>query len=81
MRVRMRADISGTRNGERWPRRGELVDVPDAEGEHLVSAGLAVKDEGRETATAAEPETPEAKTTKPRRRKSGLTKASTDGDS
>lgn len=79
MRVRMRVGISGTRNGRHWPRKGESIEVPEAEGAHLVASGMAVVDEGRETATDAEPETPEAKTAKPRR-KWGMTKASFDGD-
>ena len=28
MKVILRVDITGTRNGEEWPRRGEVVDLP-----------------------------------------------------
>jgi len=31
MRVRMRDQISGTRNGEPWPPPGGEIDLPDAE--------------------------------------------------
>lgn len=41
MKVTMRASISGTRNGERWPRQGEAIDLPQDEAEHLCAAGLA----------------------------------------
>lgn len=54
MKIRMKADISGSRNGKAWPRRGCVVDVPDAEGADLCAAGLAEpvgkKDAGVETA-------------------------------
>lgn len=43
MRVRMKVTISGTRDGQPWPERGGLVDLPDAEAEHMISAGLAEK--------------------------------------
>lgn len=41
MRVRMKVDMSGTRNGERWPARGGELVVPDAEGADLCTQGLA----------------------------------------
>lgn len=41
MRVRMLVDVSGTRNGKRWPNRGSLLDVSAAEGSALVAAGIA----------------------------------------
>lgn len=41
MRIRMRVDVSGTRNGRRWPRRGQVAEVPDAEGAKLCAVGLA----------------------------------------
>ncbi|MFF4576914.1 hypothetical protein ACFY15_00655 [Streptomyces sp. NPDC001373] len=33
--------MSGTRNGEPWPRRGEVTELPTAEAAHLVGAGIA----------------------------------------
>lgn len=59
MRVRMKVEVSGTRNGHPWPRRGEVVDVPDAEGADLCAAGLAepVVDDRVETAVAPPAET------------------------
>ncbi|MET9086160.1 hypothetical protein ABZX77_30515 [Streptomyces sp. NPDC004237] len=42
MRVRMKADVSGSRNGVAWPPRGALMDVPDDEGAQLCAAGIAV---------------------------------------
>ncbi|AEM87084.1 hypothetical protein [Streptomyces violaceusniger] len=41
MKVRMKATISGTRDGEPWPQRGGVVDLPKEEAEHLIGAGLA----------------------------------------
>lgn len=41
MLVTMRTQISGTRDGERWPPPGEDIDVPDAEGWDLIRAELA----------------------------------------
>lgn len=64
MRVRMRAQMSGTRNGRDWPRLGELLDLPDAEGADLCAAGLAepVADEpAPERATAPPAETRRSK--------------------
>jgi hypothetical protein len=41
MLVRMRIQISGTRNDERWPPAGALLDVPAAEAADLIRAELA----------------------------------------
>ncbi|MGA5330955.1 hypothetical protein ACPCJT_20220 [Streptomyces griseoincarnatus] len=41
MRVRMRVTISGTRDGEPWPERGSVVDLPDDEAKAMVAGGLA----------------------------------------
>src|SRR5690242_20759247 len=41
MRVRMKAEVSGARNGVAWPKRGETFDVSDSEGADLCSSGLA----------------------------------------
>lgn len=41
MKVRMKVQISGTRDGQEWAARGEEVDLPDNEAEQMVSAGLA----------------------------------------
>ncbi|WP_406398807.1 hypothetical protein [Streptomyces uncialis] len=61
MRVRMRATLSGTRDGVPWPPRGGTVDLPDDEAQHLLRAGLAAEAAHDETeieeATAPAPET------------------------
>lgn len=55
MRVRMKATLSGTRDGVDWPKPGGCVDLPEDEAAHLVAAGLALADEpGEETATPAD---------------------------
>ncbi|MGW0347566.1 hypothetical protein ACWDX8_13290 [Streptomyces anthocyanicus] len=41
MKVRMLVTMSGTRNGRRWPARGETTDLPASEAERLVAAGVA----------------------------------------
>jgi hypothetical protein len=72
VKIRMKADISGARNGRPWPRRGDTIDVPDGEGADLCAAGIAepVADKGRKTETATpaddaekreEPQEPEKK--------------------
>ena len=43
MKVQMRAQISGTRNGEDWPGPGAIVDLPDDEAESLILNGLALE--------------------------------------
>lgn len=53
MKVKLNVGLTGTRNGEDWPAKGEVVDLPDAEAVDMLNAGLAlpVKDEA-EQATA-----------------------------
>ena len=41
MRVTMRTNITGFRNGEPWPAPGESFDVPDNEAEGLIANGYA----------------------------------------
>lgn len=41
MQIKMNVDVSGMRDGERWPQRGEVVDVPDAEAADLIAAKIA----------------------------------------
>lgn len=41
MKVRMKAHISGYRNGVRWPEVGEEKTLPDNEAADLCAAGLA----------------------------------------
>lgn len=41
MNVRLTGDISGTRNGQEWPKRGGEIDLPEDEAKQLVSNGMA----------------------------------------
>lgn len=41
MKVRMKTQITGSRNGVRWPAAGGEVDLPDNEAADLCAAGLA----------------------------------------
>ena len=42
MKVRIKGDISGSRDGVPWPKRGETMELPDDEGAALCASGLAV---------------------------------------
>jgi hypothetical protein len=41
MRIRMIADISGTRNGAPWPPYGQFAELPDQEARELCDLELA----------------------------------------
>ncbi|MFF1685934.1 hypothetical protein [Streptomyces sp. NPDC058254] len=41
MKVRMKVQISGTRDGQEWPAKGDEVELPDDEGAQLCASGLA----------------------------------------
>ena len=41
MKVRMKEQITGFRNGVRWPAPGETLDVLEAEAVDLIAGGLA----------------------------------------
>lgn len=65
MKVRMRGEISGARNGVPWPARGKVIDLGDAEAATLCSQGMAepvaeTDDQRAETATAPAAETRKA---------------------
>lgn len=55
MRVRMKGEISGTRNGRPWPPRGEVVDLSDAEAVQLLSLGMVVPVDPADVETAVAP--------------------------
>lgn len=63
MKIKMTVEMSGSRNGQPWPRRGETVDLPSGEAQHLVASGIAVEVHGEkapvETATAPKAEAAE----------------------
>ena len=54
MKVRMIVEISGTRDGEEWPKRGESIDLPDAEAADYIAAGLCEADNPPAPAPAVE---------------------------
>lgn len=63
MKIRMKVQMSGTRNGKRWPKAGETADIPTGEATHLVASGIAehipdepVTEPVTETATGPEAE-------------------------
>lgn len=58
MQVRMRVEVAGTRNGQPWPKRGGVIELPDQEAAHYCKVGLAepVPDDRVGTATPPPPE-------------------------
>lgn len=81
MRVRMNVTISGTRDGQTWPERGGIKDLPDDEARQMIAAGLAAEsdenDDGEPAAeeNAAAPGEPEKATG----RRKAMTKSALDG--
>lgn len=59
MRIRMSLQLTGTRDGVRWPPPGGEVDLPSVEAAKLCAAGYAepMADRGPSTATARKAET------------------------
>lgn len=41
MRVVMLVSLSGMRNGQDWPSRGTVIDLPDAEAKDYIRGGMA----------------------------------------
>lgn len=54
MRIRMKVDVSGMRNGQPWPPKGTVIDLPGDEAVQYCEAGMAfpVPENEIETATA-----------------------------
>lgn len=42
MEVRLLVDVSGTRDGQAWPPRGNTIDLPDEEARQMIAAEQAV---------------------------------------
>jgi len=58
MRIKLLAEITGTRNGVPWPKRGEEVDLPDEEATTMVAVGMAEAVGKTETAVSSTPARP-----------------------
>lgn len=41
MKIRMKLTVSGSRDGQAWPPRGEVADLPDDEAAQLCARGIA----------------------------------------
>lgn len=67
MKVRMKSDVSGDRNGKPWPSRGGELVLPDEEGAALCANGMAEPVVEDEVETATPPST-EERQEKPKRR-------------
>lgn len=75
MRVRMKVALSGSYNGEPWPRVGETADLPDDEAAHLLTAGLVTAtDESEQPAKEETATAPAAETATPKPRKAAAKK-------
>lgn len=46
MEIRLLVDISGTRDGRPWPRRGNTMELPDDEARSMIAAEQAVPTHG-----------------------------------
>lgn len=62
MIVRLKGDISGTREGQPWPPRGSVVDLPDDEAAKLCATGMAVPVPADEVEAAVMPDDVERRT-------------------
>jgi hypothetical protein len=72
MRVLMLADISGTIDGQDWPRKGNEFDVPENVAADLIANGFAetvARKVAKVEAAASDPVTETATTSKPRARR------------
>ncbi|MEU0397946.1 hypothetical protein ABZ208_35375 [Streptomyces sp. NPDC006208] len=41
MRIRMLIEMTGTRDGQSWPKKGDEAELPTAQAAHLVASGVA----------------------------------------
>lgn len=61
MKIRLKTDITGSRDGQPWPTAGSEVDLPDSEAASLIQTGAAVPVNSRgadvETAVKLDPAT------------------------
>lgn len=76
MRVTMKAQVSGLRDGEPWPPVGGVIDVPDDEAVSLIAQSLATDDATDEAAEPADdqadaPAEPAKKAYRPRKKATG----------
>ena len=70
MKVKMIAQITGTRDGEDWPRRGAVVDLPDVEAADLITNGYAIDPASVEDEETADAPAGDVETATPSRRRS-----------
>ena len=60
MRVKMKVQLSGTRNGKPWPGMGETLELPGEEAAQMCASGMAETVKGEtEKAVPAKAETTE----------------------
>lgn len=58
MRLTMRMQISGTRNGRPWPAQGDVIDIDDTvEADALIAAGIATPEDEPAEARPSAPKT------------------------
>jgi hypothetical protein len=61
----MLGDVSGTRNGQEWPKRGDVAEFSDDEAAQLIGSGIAVKHDDIPEVEAAVVDTRPARRGKP----------------
>ncbi|MFD7224829.1 hypothetical protein ACFV9P_28075 [Streptomyces sp. NPDC059892] len=44
MKIRMLVEMPGLRDGQPWPVKGEIADLPTAAAAHLIASGVAEAD-------------------------------------
>lgn len=62
MRIKLKVDISGTRDGVPWPGRGSVVELPNDEAQALIANGLAERVTPAPRVETATPPAPEVST-------------------
>lgn len=73
MKVRIKGDISGSRDGAPWPKRGETMELPDDEAAAMCASGLAAPVADTDDVETAVPDDADVE-----KRPGGLTKSTAD---
>jgi hypothetical protein len=58
MKIKMKVQMSGTRNGAEWPDVGETVDLPKEEAAKMCAAGMAIPVASKDEDVEVREETP-----------------------
>jgi hypothetical protein len=61
----MLGDVSGTRNGQEWPKRGDVAEFSEEEAADLITSGIAAKHDDLPEVESATVDTRPARRGKP----------------